>query len=106
MLARPRARGTCCRGTRPECRRKSGLTVNGLAEVAVGRARGPGALPRGELGTTLPAVMLPSARVVGLECLRCHTVFDDTRGFAGCPRCSQAGVFVNLSVRLDLSPLA
>jgi len=50
--------------------------------------------------------MRPSARVVGLECLRCHTVFEDPRGFAGCPRCSQAGVFVNLSVRLDLSPLA
>jgi threonine synthase len=50
--------------------------------------------------------MRPSARVVGLECLRCHTVFEDARGFAGCPRCREAGVAVNLSVRLDLSPLA
>ena len=43
---------------------------------------------------------------MGLECLRCHAVFDDPRGFAGCPRCRQDGVFVNLSVRLDLTPLA
>ena len=50
--------------------------------------------------------MLPPARVVGLECLRCHTVFEDARGFAGCPRCRDAGVSVNLSVRLDLGPLA
>jgi threonine synthase len=50
--------------------------------------------------------MLPSARVVGLECLRCHTVFEDARGFAGCPRCREAGVAVNLTVRLDLSALA
>jgi len=49
--------------------------------------------------------MLPSARVVGLECLRCHTLLDDPRGFAGCPRCRQEGVPVNLSVRLDLGPL-
>jgi threonine synthase len=47
-----------------------------------------------------------SAQVVGLECLRCHTVVEDPRGFAGCARCRQAGVAVNLSVRLDLSPLA
>src|SRR6266849_9276434 len=47
-----------------------------------------------------------SARVVGLECLRCHTVIDDPRGFAGCARCRQEGVAVNLSVRLDLSSLA
>jgi threonine synthase len=50
--------------------------------------------------------MLPPARVVGLECLRCHMVFEDARGFVGCPRCRDAGVSVNLSVRLDLSPLA
>src|SRR5262245_27549809 len=50
--------------------------------------------------------MLPPARVVGLECLRCHAIFDDPRGFAGCPRCKQDGVFVNLSVRLDLAPLS
>jgi threonine synthase len=50
--------------------------------------------------------MLPSAPVVGLECLRCHTVFGEPGGFAGCPRCREAGVAVNLSVRLDLSPLA
>ena len=50
--------------------------------------------------------MLPPARVVGLECLRCHTVFEDARGFAGCPRCRDAGVSVNLTVRLDLGPLA
>ncbi len=50
--------------------------------------------------------MPPSARVVGLECLRCHMLVDDRRGFAGCPRCGQDRVSVNLSVRLDLSPLA
>ena len=33
-------------------------------------------------------------------------MFDDSRGFAGCPRCRQDGVSVNLSVRLDLGPLA
>ena len=31
---------------------------------------------------------------------------DDSRGFAGCPRCRQDGISVNLSVRLDLAPLA
>jgi threonine synthase len=50
--------------------------------------------------------MLPPARVVGLECLRCRAVFDDARGFAGCPRCRESGVAVNLTVRLDLSALA
>src|SRR5262245_1320055 len=50
--------------------------------------------------------MAPAARVVGLECLRCHTTIDDPRGFGGCPRCRQAGIAVNLSVRLDLAPLA
>jgi threonine synthase len=50
--------------------------------------------------------MPASARVAGLECLRCHVVVDDPRGFAGCARCRQDGVAVNLSVRLDLSPLA
>jgi threonine synthase len=50
--------------------------------------------------------MLPSAPVVGLECLRCHTVFGEPGGFAGCPRCRAAGVAVNLTVRLDLTPLA
>ena len=50
--------------------------------------------------------MRPPAPVVGLECLRCHTVFEDARGFAGCPRCREAGVAVNLTVRLDLSALA
>jgi threonine synthase len=50
--------------------------------------------------------MLPAAPVVGLECLRCHTVFEGPCGFAGCPRCREAGVSVNLTVRLDLSALA
>jgi len=50
--------------------------------------------------------MSPSARVLGLECLRCHTVFEEPGGFSGCPRCRQRGVAVNLTVRLDLSPLA
>src|SRR5258706_15675543 len=50
--------------------------------------------------------MSPSARVLGLECLRCHTVFEEPGGFSGCPRCRQGGVAVNLTVRLDLSPLA
>lgn len=50
--------------------------------------------------------MFPRARAIGLECLRCHAIFEDPRGFAGCPRCRRDGVFVNLSVRLDLAPLS
>jgi threonine synthase len=48
---------------------------------------------------------MPSARVLGLECLRCHTLFEEPRLFTGCPRCRQEQVAVNLSVKLDLGPL-
>src|SRR5947209_761496 len=44
-----------------------------------------------------------SPRVLGLECLRCHTLYDDPRLFTGCPRCAAAGVPVNCTVKLDLS---
>src|SRR5262245_19587070 len=46
------------------------------------------------------------ARVVGLSCLRCRARFEESRLFAGCPRCRAEGVAVNLSVEYDLSPLA
>src|SRR5215470_3256385 len=49
--------------------------------------------------------MLPPARVVGLECLRCHAVFESATLFSGCPACRAQGASVNLSVKLDLSPL-
>jgi threonine synthase len=82
--------------------------------------------------------MTARARVVGLECLRCHAVFESgwlrelssvelrgestirlrepssvelrgestiTSPFTGCPRCREQGVPVNLTVKLDLSPL-
>lgn len=66
--------------------------------------------------------MAARARVVGLECLRCHAAFEDgwlrelssveRRGeptirspFAGCPRCRESGAAVNLTVTLDLWPL-
>lgn len=48
---------------------------------------------------------MPSARVLGLECLRCHAVFDALPMFTGCPRCRHEGVPVNLTVKLDLGPL-
>lgn len=51
------------------------------------------------------ATMAPKARVVGLECLRCHALHDDARVFTGCPRCRADGIPVNLTVRLDLEPL-
>jgi threonine synthase len=47
----------------------------------------------------------PEARVVGLQCLRCRTRFDEPRLFAGCPRCRAEGVAVNLTVEYDLGPL-
>lgn len=50
--------------------------------------------------------MAPEARVVGLECLRCHTRYAEPRMFAGCPRCCADGVAVNLTVAYDLAPLA
>jgi threonine synthase len=51
--------------------------------------------------------MPPAARVLGLECLRCHTRLEEPGGaFSGCARCRQDGVAVNFSVRLDLGPLA
>lgn len=49
--------------------------------------------------------MPPAARVLGLECLRCHALFEQPRLFTGCPRCREQGVAVNLTVRLDLDPL-
>jgi len=47
-----------------------------------------------------------SARVVGLECLRCHANVDAGLHFTGCQRCAAENVPVNLSVKLDLAPLA
>ena len=49
--------------------------------------------------------MAPRARVVGLECLRCHATFESGWHFTGCPRCREQGAAVNLTVTLDLSPL-
>ena len=49
--------------------------------------------------------MPPPALVVGLECLRCHAVFETASLFSGCPACRAQGVPVNLTVKLDLSPL-
>ena len=49
--------------------------------------------------------MPPAARVLGLECLRCHTLFEGPRLFTGCPRCRAQGAAVNLTVKLDLAPL-
>src|ERR1700741_2137154 len=50
--------------------------------------------------------MATEARVVGLQCLRCRTRFDESRLFTGCPRCRNEGVAVNLPVEYDLAPLA
>src|SRR5258706_915620 len=50
--------------------------------------------------------MAPEARVVGLQCLRCRTRFDEPRLFPGCPRSRTDGVAVNLTVEYDLAPLA
>jgi threonine synthase len=50
--------------------------------------------------------MAPEARVLGLQCLRCRTRFDEPRLFTGCPRCRAQGVAVNLTVEYDLAPLA
>jgi len=49
--------------------------------------------------------MATRARVVGLECLRCQAVFEEVFLFTGCPACRAQGVPVNLTVKLDLSPL-
>ena len=49
--------------------------------------------------------MATPARVVGLECLRCHALFENGRLFKGCPACRAQGLPVNLTVKLDLSPL-
>src|SRR5262249_46321621 len=53
---------------------------------------GPEAVP------TLAPAMGAEARVVGLSCLRCRARFEESRLFAGCPRCRAEGVAVNLSV--------
>src|SRR5712691_2177796 len=50
--------------------------------------------------------MAPEARVLGLQCLRCRSRFDEPRLFTGCPRCRAQGVAVNLTVEYDLAPLA
>lgn len=47
----------------------------------------------------------PRARVLGLACLRCDSLYQDPLLFTGCPRCAEQGVAVNLTVRLDLSLL-
>jgi threonine synthase len=49
--------------------------------------------------------MATRARVVGLECLRCHAVFEEKYVFTGCAACRAQGAPVNLAVKLDLSPL-
>ena len=49
--------------------------------------------------------MAPEARVLGLQCLRCRSRFDEPRLFTGCPRCRKQGVAVNLTVEYDLAPL-
>jgi threonine synthase len=49
--------------------------------------------------------MVTRARVLGLECLRCHVTFDNGWRFTGCPHCREQGAPVNLTVKLDLSPL-
>jgi len=49
--------------------------------------------------------MPPAVRVLGLECLRCHALFEGPRLFTGCPRCREQGAAVNLTVKLDLAPL-
>src|SRR5262249_35553538 len=50
--------------------------------------------------------MSGAARVLGLECLRCHELFPAGLYCAGCPRCREDGVTVNLTVKLDLTGLA
>src|SRR5207253_2995590 len=45
--------------------------------------------------------MAPEARVLGLQCLRCRSRFDEPRLFTGCPRCRADGVAVNLTVAID-----
>ena len=50
--------------------------------------------------------MAPEARVLGLQCLRCHARFEEPRLFTGCPRCRAQGIAVNLTVEYDLAPLA
>src|SRR5437763_14757748 len=50
--------------------------------------------------------MTSEARVLGLQCLRCHSRFEEPRLFAGCPRCRAQGIAVNLTVEYDLGPLA
>jgi threonine synthase len=50
--------------------------------------------------------MIQAARIVGLQCLRCRSRFDEPRLFTGCPRCRAQGMAVNLTVEYDLAPLA
>ncbi len=55
--------------------------------------------------STLHGFIATRAGVVGLECLRCHAVFEERYVFTGCPACRAQGAPVNLAVKLDLSPL-
>lgn len=50
--------------------------------------------------------MAAEAPVIGLMCPRWRARFSDPRLFAGCPRCREDGVAVNLTVEYDLGPLA
>jgi len=45
------------------------------------------------------------ARVVGLECPRCHTTYEAGRHFTGCERCRAERAPVNLTVKYDLHAL-
>ncbi len=49
--------------------------------------------------------MATRARVLGLECLRCHALFETEYRFTGCAVCGPQGIGVNLTVKLDLSPV-
>jgi len=49
--------------------------------------------------------MPPGVMVTELECLRCHTVYDDQRLFTGCPRCARESITVNLTVKLPSTQL-
>lgn len=46
-----------------------------------------------------------SARVIGLECLRCHHVYDAGFHFTGCARCQQHNAPANLTVKYAFPPL-
>ena len=68
------------------------LEISSRAARPTGRARRPH--------------VAQSPNVVGLECPRCRTLFKGARLFTGCPRCDAQKIPVNLSVKLELGPLA